>query len=699
MSKQRRAPAPILSPQHFALAQSLPHSGISTTSSCFLTPPVSGTANMSPPPRQEAHDYMNVYVPDRHHPKKQHPRERKRKAHSIRGMSEGSRPPPRKLRLGPQAASSAGSDCEICDASVSNGDEDSASNAPLMKNSDRPRLRNHFRKLPNATEDDVVYAQPWPALNSGIIAVDEPDSPAVHALRSLSLQVPTRTNSQGLQRVSTALANSFNRLRSSPTVSFAAAPSRKVSKKAEEASRRSSTHINGLAYRDTNCPQPALKDGKDVLQTLETPATITLRKASNVYPTSPTKTSMSASLNREYGQKRAADAPASELLAFYSLQKTDKRSKPTDISSPESGETPGSPKEQPMFALGMEHESVRRGSKSVSRFSDISNARRYSMPAEAALTFSDVHVAPGSFAVGPEPSKQPLAPADFSRRISTVHFLSRDSVHEVIWREDETTSDSSLTASSRASQHVRRSLRSTPSPESEGSPTREPTIEPKEAKLSLPKVSGSLAMFSRIPDRLFQWSWGASSASAESTLQTADPQGDPLGHTSTATARVADVESDPLGQVLVTSTSNPNFGNLQLSSDERSSRSHTSSISKLPSVQSFPPLRSRSSTAEWRKEPLVDLNDPLAGRVTQHQVQKTIHSVGLRTDVGSSVEGGKERPSSCLHDTAGDKRWSLSPHSGTRLDLVGGEGSGIGASSHKRILARRNFEPNYNIGV
>lgn len=395
---------------------------------------------------------------------------------------------------------------------------------------------------------------------------------------------------------------------------------------------------------------------------------------------------MSASLSHEREHKRAADAPASELLAFYSSPTLEKRPTLTGLSSPQSLKVPRSLKEQPTIAFGIESQSVRRRSKSVSQFSDISNARRCSPPAEAALTFTDVHVAPGSFAVGPKSRKQSHEPTEFSRRISTVQILSRDSVHEVIWREDETTSDSSLTASSRASQHVGHSFRSTPSPDSEGSPTQEPAKEQKETKAALSVVSNSVSMFTKMPDNLFRWSWGES---VEGTPRASDPTSDPLGQVAEATVRAAGMKGDPLDQVLVINISDPDSISLQQSSDQQSSRFHEPSSSKLPSVQFFPPLPSRSSTAEWRKVPLVDLNDPLAGRVTHHQVLESIHSAGLGTDAGSSVIDGKELLSSQLHDTADGRRWSSSSHAKARLGSAGSVGSGIGASSHRRLSSRR----------
>ena len=250
VSKQCRTPAPMLSPQHFALARSLPRSNASTPTPSLLTPPASGTPNMSPPPWHEADDYMNVHVHDSHDHK-------------------------------------------------------------------RKQFRNKTKKLYKDTTEVDVPVQTWPAMISSAVAVDEPDSPAVNALRSFGTN-PT-----------------------APTVSFAAKPSHNTSKKAEEASRRSSAHSQSLAYWNTN--RPTFKDGQNFARTLGTPATITLRKASN----------------------------APELLAFYSALTFEKRPTLTDLPSP--AEAPGG--KQPTFTFEMESQCLRRGSKSVAQFSDMSVQR------------------------------------------------------------------------------------------------------------------------------------------------------------------------------------------------------------------------------------------------------------------------------------------------------------------------------------
>ena len=630
---------------------------------------------------------MNVHSPEYHHYKRKPLRKKSKKVYKTIQGSECQNLLQPSPRLRQQTTRSSGCDCEVCATGISDGDEDSDSTTPLNMGIGRSSHRNHLHDPHRTVEFEAARLLASPTLSSSIVGVDEPDSPAVNSLRSLSFQVPTRSNSQGLQRVSTALTSTLSLFRPKPAVSFADVPSHRASKKAEEASRRSSAHNKSLAYRDINRRRPTLENGQDIYDTLETPATITLRKASNVYEytASPSTTSMSASLIRECEYTRPSGAPASELLAFYSSPILEKRPTLRSLPSPESAEAPRSLRAQSTITVDMNSRSFRRGSKSVSQFSDISNARRCSMPVEAALTFADVHVAPGSFAVEPKSREQPLVPTETSRRISTVQFRSHNSIHEVIWREDETTSESSLTASSRASQHAGHSFRSTPSSESEANPAQKLATEPKGKKALLTAVPESTSVLAKMPENLFRWTWGASSPRAiESKSNT-------LGQVAEVTAPAADTKGDTWNQVLVNSTSESDSTRLQQCSDQQGSRFQKPSLSKLPSVQCFTPLHLPSSTAEWRKTSLVDLNDPLAGRMSQYKPEESGDSAVVGAGAGSDITGSEERKSSRLHNTIGVKRWISVPRASARLGSFGSMGSGIGANSRMRILSRRKF--------
>ena len=636
---------------------------------------------------------MNVHGHGQHHLKRPHHKRRSRKTRSTKRESEDSRAPQRSLRAGPQTSNSFQSDCELCAADVSD-DEDS--NAPLVKGSVWPIIRNHLHGSAKVAKAEKIHTQIPPVLSPSIDDADEIDSPAVNALRSLSFQKPRRSDSQGIRRMSTVLANTFHLFKANPAVSFAVAPSHHASKKAAEASRRSSAHSKSLVYRDLNRRRSTFENRNDDPQTLETPATITLRKPSNIGCLSLITTSMSASLACEPEYKRPADAPASELLAFYSSPISDKNPTFIDTPTPGSADMPESLEQQAANSRDEELQQSRRESKSVSSISEIQNARRFSTPAEATLTFADVHVAPGSFSVAPKSGELSTVPAEVSQRISTVQFRSRNSVHEIIWREDETTSDSSLTASSRASQKARHSFRSSSSPQSGESPTQKSAIEPKETKLLRATVPESVSLFMKKPENLFRWNWGQSPAPINGAAHAVGVKSDDVGRVEEEEGGIigaADIRGDPLGRILVISTSSdsdPAPASLQQSSDQPGSRSRRpSSSDDLLSIHSFPPLPSRSSTADWQRAPLVDLNDPLAGRIAQYQTQTQESCIiPAARLVGSGVKMGKKGEALQLY---GNGRRSSLPHGLVRFGLVSGVGSRIGVHSHRRISSKRRL--------
>ena len=156
--------------------------------------------------------------------------------------------------------------------------------------------------------------------------------------------------------------------------------------------------------------------------------------------------------------------------------------------------------------------------------------RRCSFPAEAALTFADVHVAPGSFAVEPRSRRASLNPAECLRRISVVHFRSHNSFHEVIWREDETTSGGSLARDSTSPPRQGCFSRSdTLGPEREDSLMQKPGSANKSQDSYLPVAPVSTPNVGRPQEALLHWSWGEPTSSARMMNQAMAPISEPRG--------------------------------------------------------------------------------------------------------------------------------------------------------------------------
>lgn len=379
---------------------------------------------------------------------------------------------------------------------------------------------------------------------------------------------------------------------------------------------------------------------------------------------------MSASLSHEDEYLRPADAPKSELLAFYSTSSDGiTRSASSVFPSPGAIASPLTLTGETSSKLEIHpYESKPPPSVHLPRY------RRHSVLASNALTFTDIHIAPGTFLVDPKSRRHSLVVAEQSpRRISVVRFRSRISVHEIIWREDETTSDSSLTSSSRTSASPQRNMQSLqsaePSPEAEEGPKQ------KHAAINnyyhIPSVAASSSIAERSQVGLFQWSWGKPAASSSIAAEAANER-----------------KNNRPNLQRMASTSNPDFTRLRRPSGQYAVETHRRSISE---ILSFPPLRERSSTLEWRRAPLVDLNDPLAGQGLCSQMQENdeigvlgLNHFGNAGDKDRAGGGGLELAS---ENVAGNlRRLSSHPHAPARLGPSGKVGSSLGTSSHVRVL-------------
>lgn len=617
---------------------------------------------MSPPPRIEADNHLNVHSQRRNW--RMDGGKQVRKHHNTREHSGAispivrSMPSPSEFKPRRGGSSSTSSDGEI------------VASAPFSKSMKQGTTQTIFDARRAGVEVDGYYSQTQHLAEAPIDEVDNSRSSAVIALRSLTIPRDDieNTEPQGLRRMSTALSSTFNFLTSRASTMK---PSRKAQTKPEGNQTVNTSQRKQSSYQDSDRRRLTFRENKGLSGMLGTPATITLRKASNVYAPSPVLSSMAASIANEDIRKTTPEAPASELLAFYStptIMIRGVKSVSTFINASQSSNT-AKGSSSPESSL----QPVQMRSMSIAKFNPKPNVRRYSDPAEATLTFADVHVASGSFAVEPNSRKASLIPGEAFRRISVVHFRSRTSVHEIIWREDETISGSSLSSGSRNS--------ASPQPQDDASRSRAPSPEAGsiqqeengidlqyESLSSSPSASSGLG---RPQNRFFQWSWGHPSTARKDT------------HTET------DAPKEPLGLSHVKSTSDPSIADLRTSPepyDPGPIRSSTCEEYEVTDIQSFPPLRSRSSTSEWCRAPLVDLNDPLAGRAQQYIEKETTYFVGSGLGFYQVPSGSVVLESEQLREHTAGRRLSSYPHVPPRIGPSGRMGSSIGSSSHMRVL-------------
>lgn len=675
MFVKRRAPALALSPEYLNAAHSTNASGAGSRSSGYLTPPVTDTRSMSPPPRAEADDYLNVH---RHRREGRiHREEQVRRHHNTEEYSGEISPSIRSLPS-PSGFSLRCGKGESCGTQSTASDGDSAINAPLLESARQLEVQTNFDIGRSDVGGGDVHSRTQKSRERPIDDHRASQSPAMSALRSLTMPHDEYENMepQRLRRMSTALSNTLHFLKSRTST---IKPPRRASKGPGEDTRVWNPHDDRTSSHGDNRRHSTFRDSKGLSGMLGTPATITLRKASNVYAPSPVISSMEASIVNEDIRKLTPEAPASELLAFYST--------PTFMTqgmnhvketSPESDVSPSSVTANNSSDLNSTTNPTQKRSISVAKFNQKPSVRRSSDPAEAILTFADVYVAPGSFAVEPQSRKASLLPWEALRRISVVHFKARNSVHEIIWREDETTSDSSLSSRSRLSASPQRrdgmSHSGPPNPERQSDPPRQ---EENETKAQYGYLSSSPTVSSRLSkpqDGLFQWSWKNLSPKSRNTQPAMQVPIGPSRHTHTKS------NSDP--GVIGTGT----FPEPQ---ESRPARSFTSKDHQVTDIQSFPPLRSRSSTSEWRV-PLVDFNDPLAGRVQPYQEENGTYSTGYDSgSVARIPSGSVVLESEQLREHGGVRKASSHPHAPPRVGPSGRMGSSIGSSSHMRVLQGR----------
>ena len=665
LSQRHRAPAPALSPGQLNAAKS-----IAAIEVGFLTPPISSPNDTSPPPRAGAGDDPNEHR-SRRHWKARHPRQ-SRKHHSAYAYSEDVSPSERSS-LSPPGSRSQNDRCESCN-SLSVASNVGSAAGPLLftglKGLNLPS--SNYSDRPTNIRSDTVIAKPSLSPALGVEESDTPESLAVLSLRSLTMSRPENENGEprNLRRMSSALSSTFNFLKTrSPTTKF---PS-KFGKQPEEGQRQSepTENDNLLARQKSNSCYPTFRGSRGLPGLRGTPSTITLRKASNVYASVPVMSSMGASIINEGIRKTTAEAPASELLAFYSTPiPTNRGKKLTDHTLPGDA-SPSSV--QTERSSETEIVPVQKRSMSIMQFNQKLDTRLTSNPPDPTITFADVFVAPGSFAIEPNSRKASLIPGEALRRISVVHFKSRYSIHEIIWREDETTSGSSLASGSRSSTSPERdvSVDQSESPTSEerppGSQTGrdKPDAEYEYFSLS-PTPSPHLSKHQSAP---LQWPWRILSAEGNN-------QDEPL-----------DVMKEAAAQGTARSNSDPGVPGLHILRETHSQnirRVSTDGDRGIPDIQSFRPFRSRSSTSEWQKAPLVDIHDPFAGRIQHFQEQENDDSTGYGSRIlGLPIVTGKSEQ---IRKQSAGRKLSSHTFGPPIMSPTGRMGSMVGASSHMRVV-------------
>ncbi|MCJ1355692.1 MAG: hypothetical protein MMC33_005684 [Icmadophila ericetorum] len=285
---------------------------------------------------------------------------------------------------------------------------------------------------------------------------------------------------------------------------------------------------------------------------------------------------------------------------------------------------------------------------------ETSNAKRSSLPADLALTFVEVRTAPVTFSVNQESRKSPQSTSTSSGDTSTVRIQSDSSVHEIIWDHDDTSSSRSSTGdalakacsyplgdagdheSQASALQYTKSLVSRRSKPPSGDLS---TIEPDAFTDVLPVESQPI--FPPTPEpgsRVVSWAWSAS-------------------------------DETPSKSKRRRKSYNPSRS---FPSSHRASRMSVPPTAPH-SVESFPPLLDRQTTADWIN-PLREMNDPTSTFL--HEASLTEKRQETNLTAGHRLFQGHL---ATLEDVAEVESPPLDS-----LSDAGKVGSGLGKSSHVR---------------
>ena len=598
---------------------------------------------MSPPPLLIADDYLNAHA----NGKKRRPASDRK----LRSLSREDGQSPDILRVGDFGSLTNGSESGDIKSIVNDVDTLEKKRAGLGSDAGVKRQATLTFGTPTTSSPTV---QGEVALHSQA-SLDPKDDAAATSLRTMNhmTKEPSLFGSRRLSRISQALVGSIHQPRA-------------ISLGMDDKADGTSKHVSQLAAdEDDNLPSShALSRPRSHLFRgthlgFDTPATITLRKASDAYfvmigqgaANGDSSTSGGISLPKPPPADRK---PSVALMDFRSKRQMEHRKSlwySLPLLSDQNVEN-NSPTEEKAEEKPVKQE---YDHKPLSIFNNLQGSGTL---AEPAITFTDVHPAPQSFASVPYSCGRSSFMLGKPRRTSSVHIKTRSSVHEIIWREDETSSGSSSQESISPVQTNKPNQASdmmTPrvtriTSVSQSAPTT-PTLHIDNSKLHTPRE-----------ENLFEWSWNTQQAGGSMPTVSEPPASAPI---------------------------------LQEASGSRPHRRSISKESSQSSVESFPPLMDRQNTTEWRRAPLVDLNDPMSGRVTRMWLPQIMaeDAEGLKSlseepaDFGS---GGKRLSMDGEDGREGvgerRRRSSAHPYAPARLGLKGRVGSSIGSSSHKKMI-------------
>ena len=603
-----RKPHPTLSSEQLQHAQRLPQSCVTSASSQFLTPPMSGARSSSPPPKRDAEDYLAARSRQRHTAKR---KSTHRKLHSA--IKEGSDDSVGLARPSGSRSSTLASLSSHYDASDSpgrEGDTESSFASRFLRSAT-------FSASPLPIDRQAQRLWELDRAPTGILTYlhsERSTSPAAKSLQRLKQVNETKTNTS-LRRLSENLSSTIQRFRSTTL------DSRKRDADSALAGEAQSTRQRQPDQREENLSKPNMMTARKL------PSIITLRRAT--LETTPLVANDSSSnvgtpgKSPSSGVTGESKATGGELVAFRSMPLAK-----NDTDSPSS-------RRRSMYEGHEALQAQLEASQSRSKVFDLASGSKVTArkaSAGEALTRTDVHINPGTFYDEARTVKSSKASNGSPRRMSVVQIVSCDTVNAIIWREEESLSSSSSTQ--------------TPSPRRTEPDTVGASINSRrmvQVDSVLPRDAVADQMdLERQGNRklsrevnMFEWSWGKNFPSSRIEFNDNEPQ-------------LLDLES----------------GDAFAATQDPTARRQRAA-SRLGLVMSFPPLLDRTSTADWQTMPFSISQDSEAyscapstdvNRGDQEVVGPSRKRTGRKWQsiVNASRSGvDRERFGSCIGSSAG----------------------------------------------
>lgn len=655
----QRHPAPslsldALSPlfRSFSPSPSFPQ----TPSTRFLSPPLSVGSVASPPPRPEADDYLaagarHASGKGKHHVRREH------RTQSPLVLSEESQGSVAPSNITPTPASLAEA-LKIEPAGTASSNDEGPVFAPppaglIIVQPKKQRLGRQLR-------DSIESLPPDAKANFLPAPLDIPDdtaSPAVNALRRLSRThtQPRDASSVDFGRFSRAMTGTLISVFTGKDAHFLAA---------------TGAHSAGLDYGTVHPGRVTFQDdGRSEVRA--TPATIVLRKASAApQPRSivvPCTTSASFDSTRSNEPPLHSRTSSASLLAFDSKH-VDKEphSIPSTLSSLKENDQSPTQRDTPVRRPSLMSEDFlpHKKTRAMTLLGNTAVNRRQSVTAEAALTTAEFFPCPGTL-INPSSKPNPRSHEQAAVRTSVVHFSSRNSIHEIIWRENETSSSGS--SSSPVSPTNKEA-----SPIKDRSPSRKPSVY----------VARDRFITS---DAEIQSSLGDTTSPLEKSVPPSPAQ----------------QEAQEAFLAWSWETPPPPVMNSYMSSHNVHSTFQLGRASTFGGMaaETFSPLGTRRSGFNWRWKSLADTPDPVAGPEERHSQDVSDQD----EEFGSIIKHKKKRsrtyPSVPQSDTKVEmggktekgRQASLrgSPFAPARVGEEGSMGSSVGVSSRARVPSKK----------